>query len=538
MVRLLKGVWLLVALGGMWLGLTVARTEAVPQEPSDLRPEPSQASTADHSKFEVLQQEFENAIEVTRACLTCHTEAAKQVMETFHWTWTREDLSTEKKVGKQVVINNYCVAVVSNWRRCTSCHVGYGWKDANFDFSQEELVDCLVCHDTTGTYKKFPPGAGHPVYKPTEFPPGSGKIWEPPNLREIAQKVGPTSRATCGACHFYGGGGDGVKHGDLDSTLKAPPREVDVHMSSQGANMTCADCHYQGAHRIAGSRYVMTPKDTHGKDLPTSDGNPATCESCHGLRPMKNPKLNDHVDRVACQTCHIPTFARGNRPTKMWWDWSKAGDKARGVEVDENGWEVYNFMKGEFRWARDVVPTYLWFNGRIQVVTLGENIDPNQEVPVNQPQGSPDDPKARIYPFKVFRGRQAYDPVNRTLLVPHLMPYDQEDKRAFWASLQWGPAFEEGMKAAGLPYSGQYAWVETRMYWPITHMVAPKEQALQCSDCHTRGGRMEGIPGVYIPGRDRVAWLDSAGWSLAGMTLLGVLVHGSARVVTSLRRRQ
>ena len=22
------------------------------------------------------------------------------------------------------------------------------------------------------------------------------------------------------------------------------------------------------------------------------------------------------------------------------------------------------------------------------------------------------------------------------------------------------------------------------MYWPITHMVAPKERALQCDDCH------------------------------------------------------
>jgi len=123
-------------------------------------------------------------------------EAAKQVMATFHWTWERTDLPTDKTVGKKVVINNFCVAVVSNWRRCTSCHAGYGWKDAGFDFTKEELVDCLVCHDTTGTYKKFPPGAGHPVYEPKEFPPGSGKIWEPPDLKKIAQNVGPTSRAT------------------------------------------------------------------------------------------------------------------------------------------------------------------------------------------------------------------------------------------------------------------------------------------------------------------------------------------------------
>ncbi len=494
-------------------------------------------STADHTKFEILKQDFKNAVEVTKACLSCHTEAAKQVMATYHWTWERTDLPTGKKVGKKVVINNFCVAVVSNWRRCTSCHAGYGWKDANFDFTNEELVDCLVCHDTTGKYKKFPPGAGHPVYEPKEFPPGSGKIWEPPNLSEIAQHVGPTSRNTCGACHFYGGGGDGVKHGDMDSTLKAPPKEVDVHMSPEGANLVCSDCHYKGTHRISGSRYHVTAKDPHGKDLPVPDENPATCESCHGLAPMKDAKLNDHVDKVACQTCHIPAFARGDKPTKMWWDWSKAGDKERGVEKDENGWVTYDPKKGEFIWAKNVTPTYLWFNGKMDVMTLGEKIDPTQEVYINKPHGSPDDPESRIYPFKVFRGKQGYDPVNKVLLVPHLMPYNEEDKTAFWASFKWGPAFEEGMKAAGLSYSGKYDWVETTMYWPITHMVAPKEKALQCGDCHTKGGRLEGVPGVYIPGRDRVAWLDTVGWTLTGLALLGVIIHGGMRIATASRKK-
>ena len=29
--------------------------------------------------------------------------------------------------------------------------------------------------------------------------------------------------------------------------------------------------------------------------------------------------------------------------------------------------------------------------------------------------------------------------------------------------------------------------------WPITHMVAPKSQALRCSQCHTSGGRLEQV---------------------------------------------
>ena len=33
------------------------------------------------------------------------------------------------------------------------------------------------------------------------------------------------------------------------------------------------------------------------------------------------------------------------------------------------------------------------------------------------------------------------------------------------------------MKAAGLPYSGSYDWMPTRMYWKVNHEVAPKESA-------------------------------------------------------------
>ena len=47
------------------------------------------------------------------------------------------------------------------------------------------------------------------------------------------------------------------------------------------------------------------------------------------------------------------------------------------------------------------------------------------------------------------------------------------------------------MKASGLAYSGEYGFAETAMYWPINHMVAPKEKALKCDDCHGEKGRMD-----------------------------------------------
>src|SRR5512141_3057973 len=44
-------------------------------------------STADHSKFKELKQAFNSGPEVTKACLSCHTEASKQLRKAEHWTW-------------------------------------------------------------------------------------------------------------------------------------------------------------------------------------------------------------------------------------------------------------------------------------------------------------------------------------------------------------------------------------------------------------------------------------------------------------------
>ncbi len=63
-------------------------------------------STADHAKFKVLNQEFKTGPEVTKACLTCHTEAGRQVHKTYHWTWESSG-GVQKGIGKKNVLNNY-----------------------------------------------------------------------------------------------------------------------------------------------------------------------------------------------------------------------------------------------------------------------------------------------------------------------------------------------------------------------------------------------------------------------------------------------
>ena len=510
-------------------------------KPVNVRPPTN--STADHSKFEALRGPFKTGPEVTKACLSCHTEAGKQVQHTKHWTWDITNPKTGQKLGKKNLINNFCTSTVSNEKDCMACHAGYGWEDASFDFSNEQNVDCLVCHDTTATYRKLPGDAGHPIYERKEFPHGSGKFVEAVDLAKVAQNIGKTSRNTCGACHFFGAGANGTKHGDLDTSLNNPGKHLDVHMARNGLNFTCATCHTASSHQVAGSRYQMDAAPTGDAHLRgQKDDSPASCQSCHGNRPHPERlgKLNDHTRKLACQTCHIPEFARNDIGTELSWDWSKAttmgADGQPFNAKDSAGRRAFDSKKGAWAWDSFVVPEYRWFNGEFTYTTYRDKIDPNKVVQINRPGGTVGGADSRIWPFKVHRGKQPYDTEYLNLTVQHTAG---EDDTALWHNYDWQKAISKGMQTVGLPYSGKYDFVNTEMYWPITHMVAPKGDALHCQNCHVKeGGRLQGIEGIYLPGRDANPVIDSIGWSIVGLTFLGSLVHGLVRIATYRRNRR
>jgi octaheme c-type cytochrome (tetrathionate reductase family) len=497
-------------------------------------------STADHTQFKQLQGPFSSGPEVTTACLKCHTEASKQLQHTTHWTWQFEHPETGQMLGKRNVVNSFCGSVTSNEPFCTSCHTGYGWDDMRQPPpTSGNAVDCLICHDTTGAYKKSPTGTGHPRYEFVD--PADPSIKHKTDLAQIAQNIGATSSQNCGSCHFYGGGGDGVKHGDLDSSLLTASRSLDVHMSKDGANFACADCHTTSAHSVTGSRYLTNARDTLGIDVPGhTDQTRASCESCHGIAPHTKPKLNEHVDQVACQTCHIPAFARGGVATKTWWDWSTAGtlsEDGKPLTIrDADGNLEYLSTKGSFRHGENVIPDYRWFDGQARYTLREDTIDDTQQpIEINKIRGSYDNPDSRIWPFKIMQGKQAYDPINKHFLVSHV--YSADDDTALWTNFDWAKALKAGADYAEQEYSGEFSFVETRMHWPITHMVAPAEDALSCGSCHARDGRLAALTDFYLPGRDRNLSLDRTGWTLVLLTLLGSLAHGAGRFVSTRRRK-
>ena len=424
----------------------------------------------DHT--DIVKGPFATPQEVTHSCLTCHPDAAKDIMATTHWTWESKAFNvpwrdTPVTIGKINQINNFCIGTLGNENKCMSCHAGYGWEQGRESaLSNPENVDCLACHADTGLYGKGDYG------NPTEAV----------DLLAAAQSVRVPTRENCGKCHFDGGGGNGVKHGDLDESLNFPDQNIDVHMGS--LNFECTDCHVTKDHQVLGrllaDNYTIDPKEQ------------VSCEQCHVNQKHVDERINTHLASVACQTCHIPSMAIQD-PTKTYWDWSQAGQDGR---VDDH--YSYLKIKGAFVYDNNVAPTYLWFNGNNSYrYILGDKLGTDGVTYIDKPAGDINDPSAKIFPFKVHIGKQPYDVVNNYLLQPIT-----SGKDGYWTTFDWDSALKLAEPITGLKFSGQYGFTTTYMYWPTTHMVQPAAKALQCDDCHGENGRMNwqalGYPGDPI----------------------------------------
>jgi len=409
------------------------------------------AFAQDHS--ENVSGPFENVMQVTEECLMCHDDAGAEVLHSNHWNWLTSTLaaSIEFKTidSNHVPINNFCIAVSDSSAQCTTCHLPFSGQDESFVFNAAENIDCLVCHDQTGTYKRSPFGNGLPE--------------EEMDLLAIAQSVGKPTDKNCGTCHFGGSGGVLMRSMAMDKSLINPTEEIDYHIG--GLGLGCGDCHETKSHNI-------------------SVESKAACENCHDAEPHEKALLNQHSSAIACQTCHIPTYAR-TEPAITFWDWSKAGDDRESVK-NEFGEENYYKSKGELVWAKNIRPEYYWNNGSDDYFELGEKNEKDKLIDFNKPAGKISDPDSKISPYKVMRVRQPYDPANKQLIIPLISGDDGYSTTSNWVS-----ASEIGMQKINLEFSGNVDFIETKMYWPINHMVMSADNALKCTSCHGKGG--EGI---------------------------------------------
>jgi octaheme c-type cytochrome (tetrathionate reductase family) len=339
---------------------------------------------------------------VTRNCLRCHAKVGQDILKTTHWNWKGyspplKGYEHRIDISLTLMVNNPCIAIGANPLECATCHIGHGWVDEKFDFTSPANIDCLVCHDTTGTYRKDP---------------GKGGFPDPSlDLAAIANKVGRPSRQTCGSCHFLSGSPPSTKHGNLEPILADPPADFDMHMGA--LKMRCQECHVTVERRIAGM----------SMSAPAVEGR-VRCEKCHGQSPhgvagALSRHLDKHIKAVACETCHIPFVANAS-PVLLRRDYSQAGQN-RPPQRDAHGMPRYDKKLGALAWGKRVAPTYLWYNGRRNASLVGDKIDPAAPVVLNAPVGEKRNPAARIAPFQVHSAVQPYDTERKVLALPKLL---------------------------------------------------------------------------------------------------------------------
>lgn len=422
--------------------------------------------------------------EGTKTCLECHEHEARTFFESRHYQW-RGGAQTEtsdqeaESLGKLTTINDFCTTPGYQWigktyndegkvlaSGCSSCHSGLG-KLPGDEPTREQLenMDCLICHASGYRRDLYKSDAGEWEWRPILHENQEG-------MDIVSKRLSLPDRAMCLRCHSASGGGPNFKRGDIEYILKDPDYEHDVHMSpvsEGGQDMWCIDCHTDDdhTHRMIGRGVDMAANDRPDKTIDCA-------AQCHEGHSHDNERINDH-GRLACQTCHIPEFARDD-PTDMFRDWSNVHfDEAKGKYMYEQELEY------------DVEPEYAWYNGDRYVQIPGRPVKRNAQGKVTMvvPTAGRDDLDAKIAPFKVHRGvlpvlvkEQWIAPLTTEELFHHGNPNKAvRDGVKLWYGLD---VDDEGFK-----------WEPTIRYMGIYHAIPPAEEALGCSDCHRRsGGRM------------------------------------------------
>jgi methanogenesis multiheme c-type cytochrome len=336
-------------------------------------------------------------------CLSAGPAAAKGVEDSYHGQLGHGTGSG--MLEKWCALPNFSFdqqGGVEAWsQQCGGCHVGALWNPARQD------ADCYLCHNDEGKFLE----------------------------------VGVVG---CMNCHVK----DTEKRGDLFAAAE------DVHIA---AGLLCHDCHAMAREEFGDHQFLKgTAIDT---TEPTLEGTLSCTSLCHDATPHRatrdGDRLNKHVSRIACETCHTgqrPAAALARR------DWSAFGaDGVVQTEWREPGW----------------LPEHKWYDN------TGPGLAGDFLIPILGYTERRDAPGAKIYPFNavtvawfVKTPESAFDDV---IIVPEVKAADADGD---------GTVTLEEMRAV----YPQATLRSEDMNFSISHSVLPKEAAFGCDDCHGRNG--------------------------------------------------
>ncbi|WP_461393871.1 hypothetical protein [Deferrisoma sp.] len=374
------------------------------------------------------------------ACAQCHPEAVESFKQSVHYS-SRSVVENENFFfpggGKHGMLDRACALVGSNMllnmlntsytsvdvadeqggtpgQQCGSCHTNYyntlfepalpamGIPGVETAEDAERLmlsgVDCLVCHAEEYDFRI------RMTYEPDPYGLNMGfgtiegvpqRIKQDRSAEALASIVRTPSDEMCLRCHEHGR--TDYKRGEL------PEAEYDIHYKlGVSSENPCLFCHEATDHKF--NRGRMVNGDLFASDYPVnSDENDASCAGCHTDRPHSSARLNDHVEKIACETCHI-TWTSGAETTI----WGDGGFLALAKGKDNRPVKLYTKKEGGQRLTNEELwetyhqrPIYMPFSGLTSFLA--------QPIPIEN-RTDPDKPVApRIYPFKTIINPMPFD---------------------------------------------------------------------------------------------------------------------------------
>ncbi len=448
---------------------------------------------------------------------------------------------------------------------CGQCHIGSQYQAPLGEMmpfyrtldDEKETIDCLICHAAAYDMNR----------KQVVVDENGQRRWDQDRSLTAALSVTRPTAQACLRCHQHNMGGDiyidprdpsymqsmqnlgherpRVRHpGSKRGTPYSP--SWDVHAA---AGLACTECHVTEGHYIAKGTHTTTMM---ANDLPSVE---VTCEKCHTAKPHGSNQplaeyLNMHVERIACQTCHIPSLHPDNATMR---------DFSHPVFEEDPGIYIYDDVEKENAPGKGIL--YVWWNGDASFLgnPIGDNPNgadlykfyrPTHVWPeftgfdydawyerVMRPIAKKGRPP-KIWPVKLFNGRQHIDLQNMGpfggMFVPYNLPaYYTTGNAELAASKEmeksmmkemYGWLFDWYLMGKFMTFmddgSGNYVkgW-NTGSYEDVLHMTKGKVEprwipqdasleinhairlkgALSCADCHGPSGVLDWKALGYTP---------------------------------------
>ncbi len=453
---------------------------------------------ADHT--EAFKKAGITAYDGAGACLDCHREAGREAFHSYHYQMANRVADVVGKgpvlAGGKYAYNDFCGAIFWQGSKnvnyigkailkapppehadqkgaliatgCSMCHGVSMGRVPQPEATPEQLdnVDCLACHADPAVYPAGPKAIKTGAKEVYRDATGTWRYRVKVPLEKLAAAIVKTPpKDQCLLCHAYSGGGPGFKRPNLEPALLGKvDEEVDVHLAR---GMTCTDCHVFKDHELA-----LRGPDTWARSAKAPVPECADCHQRRHTRPVLGWVLETfHTEKVACQTCHIPRYAK-KTPTDTRRDWSKTVFSPK-----MKRWEP------EIRFKSNLPPVLGFWNEKTRLAYLypeparvaGDRL--TYLAPASQGarrKGLFFETDGKLYPFKYHEAVVPFD-ARAGIPVPVKVGL-------VFATGNAGKAAEVGARLAGLDFQGEY--VTLVRYMSVNHGVEPAENALGCLDCH------------------------------------------------------